>query len=83
MPEQGRFCPTFNGHLAKVTFLHHYTTVPLTISLTRLLPYSPRPVGRIIRRSPLLGHRCPSVFEGHFTRSPHASTIDLVMQPPT
>ncbi len=40
MPEQGRFCPTFNGHLAKVTFLHHYTTVPLTISWTRLLPYS-------------------------------------------
>lgn len=55
---------------------------PLTISWTRLLPYSPRPVGRIVRRSSLLRQRCASFFEGHFTRSPHSSTIDLVMRPP-
>jgi len=56
-------------------------SVPLTISWTRLLPYSPRARGRIVRRSSLLGQLCASFFESHFTRRPHSSTIDLVMRP--
>ncbi len=66
---------------AQALFIHA-SCVPLTISWTRLLPYSTRPVGRIVRRSSRLSQLCASFVEGHFTRSPQSSTSDLVMRPP-
>ena len=40
-------------------------TVPLLISWTRLLPYWPRPAGRLVRRSSFLSQRCASYVLAH------------------
>ena len=59
-----------------------HPTVPLPISWTRLLSYSPRPVGRSGRRSPLLAQLCALDLGAPFTSGFRVATIDILTPPP-